>query len=112
MKIKFIIIFILIFLTTHLTFANANSMNWNNLTKEKIELKLPLLLIKGSKGFLACGYVNVETCNKTGEACAIVSGVKTHDDMLTAQIKMLSNEAEKIGIKVGMLGHEALDIFR
>jgi len=53
-------------------------MNWSGLSKEHIQLQLPLLIIKGSKGFLACGYVNVETCNKTGEACAIVTGVKTH----------------------------------
>ena len=87
-------------------------MDWQNLSKEHIALKLPLLLIKGSKGFLACGYINAETCNKTSEACAIVSGVKTHDDMLGAEIKAVSVEAEKLGIKVGMSGEQALRIFR
>ena len=68
-------------------------MDWQGLTKEQIQLQLPLLIIKGSKGFLACGYINVETCNKTGEACAIVTGVKTHDEMLNAEVKAVSAAA-------------------
>ena len=87
-------------------------MDWQGLTKEEVQLKLPLLIIKGSKGFLACGYINVETCNKTGEACAIVTGVKTHDEMLHAEIKAVSTEAARLGIRVGMKGEEALEIFR
>ena len=87
-------------------------MDWEGLTKEHIQLALPLLIIKGSKGFLACGYINVETCNKTNEACAIVTGVKTHDDMLDAEIKAVSNEAARLGVRVGMKGKEALAIFR
>jgi uncharacterized protein YunC (DUF1805 family) len=87
-------------------------MDWKGLTKEQIHLGLPLLIIKGSKGFLGCGYINVETCNKTGEACAMVTGVKTHDDMLNAEIKAVSTEAAKLGVRIGMKGEEALEIFR
>jgi len=32
-------------------------MDWEGLTKESIQLGLPLLIIKGSKGFLGCGYI-------------------------------------------------------
>ena len=87
-------------------------MNWEGLTKEYIQLGLPLLVIKGSKGFLGCGYINVETCDKTGEACGIVAGVKTHDVMLSAEVKAVSIEADKLGVRVGMKGEEALEIFR
>ena len=87
-------------------------MDWEGLTKEHIQLGLPLLIIKGSRGFLGCGYINVETCNRTGEACAIVTGVKTHDAMLGAEIKTVSTEAAKLGVRVGMQGEEALAIFR
>jgi uncharacterized protein YunC (DUF1805 family) len=87
-------------------------MDWKGFSKEQIQLGLPLLIIKGAKGFLGCGYINVETCNKTGEACAIVTGVKTHDDMLGAEIKAVSAEAAKRGVRVGMKGEEALAIFR
>jgi uncharacterized protein YunC (DUF1805 family) len=87
-------------------------MNWEGLRKEESQLGLPLLVIKGSKGFLGCGYINIETCNKISEACAIVTGVKTHDEMLPAEVKAVSNEAEKLGVRVGMKGEEALEIFR
>ena len=87
-------------------------MDWTGLSKESIELKLPLLIIKSSKGFLACGYINIETCNKTGEACAIVTGVKTHDEMLDADVKAVSREAEKLGLRVGMKGAEVLAILK
>lgn len=87
-------------------------MDWNGLSKEKIDLTLPLLIIKGSKGFLACGYISVETCNKTNEACAIVSGVKTHDDMLEAEVKAVSKKAEKLGIQAGMKGSEVVELLR
>lgn len=87
-------------------------MDWGGLIKEEIQLGLPLLIIKGSKGFLGCGYINDETCNKTGEACAIVTGVKTHDAMLSAEVKAVSTEAAKLGVRVGMKGEEALEIFR
>jgi uncharacterized protein YunC (DUF1805 family) len=54
----------------------------------------------------------VETCDKTGEACAVVTGVKTHEDMLESEIKAVSFEAEKLGVRVGMTGVEALEILR
>lgn len=87
-------------------------MNWNGLSKERIDLALPLLIIKGSKGLLACGYINAETCNKTNEACAIVSGVKTHEDMLAAEVKIVSKKAEELGIKPGMKGSEVIKLLR
>ena len=48
----------------------------------QFELKRPLLVMKAPKGILGCGYINVETCNKTDEVCAIVTGVGSFDDML------------------------------
>ena len=78
----------------------------------RIDLKLPLLIQRGSRGFLACGYINVETTNKTSEACAIVRGVNDFDDMLKAAVVAVSEEAQKLGVQVGMTGSEALELFR
>jgi uncharacterized protein YunC (DUF1805 family) len=85
---------------------------WYGLTKERIELAAPLLIIKGRSGFLACGYINTDTCNDTGEACAVVSGVKTHEEMLEATVESVSLEAMALGVKVGMEGTEAIELFR
>jgi uncharacterized protein YunC (DUF1805 family) len=87
-------------------------MDWTDLSKEQIDLALPLLIVKGARGFLACGYINIETCNRTGEACAIVTGVKSHEDMLYAEIQAVSHEAEKLGVHPGMKGMEAVEIFK
>lgn len=102
------ILFILL-LTTESTGAH---MDWSNLERERIELASPLLIIKGESGFLACGYINAATCNKTGEACAIVNGVNNHDDMLEATISDVSAAAVALGIKLGMSGADALEILR
>lgn len=78
----------------------------------RFELKRPLLVMKGTKGFLACGYINPETCNKTEEACAIVSGVNDFEDMKKASIVAVSKAAEAMGIKVGDTGESALAKFQ
>jgi uncharacterized protein YunC (DUF1805 family) len=87
-------------------------MNWDGLEKHCINLKLPLLIIRGSRGLLACGYLNVETFNKTGEAAAIVTGVKDFDDMLTAKVVKVSVVAEQAGIEPGMTGAEVVEHIR
>ena len=67
-----------------------------------------VLIIGAEKGFLACGYLNVEVANKVNDVCAIVTGVKTPDDMLEAKVVAVSNAASKLGVKEGMSGKEAL----
>ena len=74
----------------------------------RFELKKPLLIVKEKKGFLACGYINVETCNATGEACAIVKGVNSYDDMYKASVVAVSKQAIELGVQVGDTGETAL----
>ena len=92
------------------TFADDTPFNWSGLERSKISLEAPLLIVKGSLGFLGCGYINTDSC--IDEACAIVSGVNTHDDMLKASVKAVSKDATELGIKVGMTGAEAMDLLR
>ncbi|WP_340680973.1 DUF1805 domain-containing protein [Paraglaciecola sp.] len=42
---------------------------------------------------LVCGYLNVNACDKTGDACAIVSRVNNYDEMLTKPIQAVSKAA-------------------
>ncbi|QUM87238.1 YunC family protein [Moritella sp. 36] len=78
----------------------------------RYELDKPLLIIKEKKGMLACAYINVETCNKTNEACAIVSGVSSYKDMMSAKIIAVSNEALNLGVNVGDTGISAINRFK
>ena len=84
-------------------------MNLESVEKHHIALKSPLLVIKAPKGVLGCGYLNVETFNQTGEAGVIITGVRTHDDMMKAKVVAVSNAAKAMGITPGMTGAEALE---
>ena len=92
------------------TFADDTPFDWSGLERSKISLEAPLLIVKGSLGFLGCGYINTDSC--IDEACAIVSGVNTHGDMLKASVKAVSKDATKLGIKIGMTGAEAMELLR
>jgi uncharacterized protein YunC (DUF1805 family) len=92
------------------TLADDTSFDWSGLERNQISLEAPLLIVKGSLGFLGCGYIDTDSC--IDEACAIVSGVNTFDDMLKASVKAVSNDATELGIKVGMTGAEALELLR
>jgi uncharacterized protein YunC (DUF1805 family) len=68
----------------------------------------PLLLLIAEKGFVMCGFLNIEAAERLGVAAAMVSGVKTFDDVLNAQVKAVTSKAKSVGVEVGMKGNEAL----
>ena len=69
-----------------------------------------ILLIKTNNGLLGCGYFDINVANKFDDAMAIVTGVKTFDDMLKAKVVKASKKAKEMGVKEGMLGDVALAI--
>jgi uncharacterized protein YunC (DUF1805 family) len=70
----------------------------------------PLLLIVGQTGFVMCGFLNIDVAEKVNVAAAMVSGVKTFDDVLAADIKAVTSKAQMKGIKVGMKGEDAVKL--
>lgn len=70
----------------------------------------PLLLIIAEKGFVMCGFLNVEIAEKLGVAAAVVSGVKTFEDVMNGQVKALTSKAKSLGVEVGMKGTNALKL--
>ena len=87
-------------------------MDWNGFDRFLIGLKRPLLLVRGSKGVLACGYLKVESFTKNGDAGAIVTGVDDFDARLDAKLVAVSDPAATLGLQPGMTGREALEILR
>ena len=67
-----------------------------------------ILLIKSKKGALGCGYINIAAAEKFDHALAIVSGVSSYEDMLTAEVKAVSAAAAALGVVPGMSGRDAL----
>jgi uncharacterized protein YunC (DUF1805 family) len=70
----------------------------------------PLLIIIADKGFIMCGFLNMDAAERLGVAAAMISGVKTFDDVLNAEVKAVTSKAEKFGVKIGMRGAEALKL--
>lgn len=70
----------------------------------------PLVAVIGEKGFVMCGFLNVDVAERLGVTAAMVSGVKTFDDMLDAEIRAVTSEAEMKGIRQGMKGREAVKL--
>jgi len=76
----------------------------------KVELpgSSPLLLVVAEKGFVMCGFLNVDAAERLGVAAAVVSGVKSFEDVLNADVKAATSGAKMLGVEVGMKGVEAL----
>ena len=68
----------------------------------------PLLVIRARKGFVMCGYLNMDVANKLGDVAVRVTGVTTFDDVLNAKAVDVSEAAKKLGITTGMPAREAL----
>lgn len=68
----------------------------------------PLLLVVADKGFVMCGFLNVDVAQKLGVAAAVVSGVKSFEDVLNAEVKAITSKARGLSVSVGMKGVDAL----
>ena len=80
-----------------------------------VKVRLPnanLLILIGDKGYIMCGYLNLEAAEAKGEAAAVVSGVSTFSDMLKGEVKAATSKAKELGVKQGMSGESALEILK
>jgi uncharacterized protein YunC (DUF1805 family) len=50
----------------------------------------------------------METAEKLNVAAAVVSGVKTFEDVLNAQVKTITSKAKDFGVEISMKGSDAL----
>jgi uncharacterized protein YunC (DUF1805 family) len=75
------------------------------------ESPAPLIMIIGSKGLVCCGFINMDAAERLGITVAMVSGVKTFDDILNAEVKAATTKAQTLGVKVGVNGKDALQLF-
>lgn len=68
----------------------------------KVEMgKAPLILLKGEKGYVMCGYMNVSAAEKLGDVGVRVTGVNDLQSVLESKVLECTSEAAKIGIKQG-----------
>ncbi|MDR1196492.1 MAG: DUF1805 domain-containing protein [Endomicrobium sp.] len=68
-----------------------------------------LVFIAGKKGFIMCGYLNLETAEKLQNIAAVATGVRSVEDMLNTSIVKVTSYAVNAGITIGMPVKEALE---
>jgi len=71
--------------------------------------KAPLLLVKAEKGFVMCGYLNIDAASSLGDAAARVTGVSSFGDVLEARVVDVTEGARKLGVNEGISGRDALE---
>jgi uncharacterized protein YunC (DUF1805 family) len=69
-----------------------------------------LLVIRADRGFVMCGYLDMETASALGDVAVKVKGVNSFEDVLAAPVVGATQKAINLGIKVGMTGKEALEL--
>jgi uncharacterized protein YunC (DUF1805 family) len=82
---------------------------------EGVQTKWPgfnILLVTGSKGFLACPVIDVDACQRYGVAAALVESspenpIGTLDRFPNRKITKVNEKAKSLGIKEGMPVTEA-----
>jgi len=67
-----------------------------------------IVILSAPRGFIMCGYLNIDVAERLGDAAAIVTGIETENEALSAKIVAATSAAKALGIEVGMSGEEAL----
>ncbi|MCX5709148.1 MAG: DUF1805 domain-containing protein [Candidatus Omnitrophica bacterium] len=78
---------------------------------EAVAIKLlskSFVLLRGSRGYVMCGYLDMKVAQKFQDAAAKIVGVASIEDALKAQIQTCTPQARRLGIKPGQPVKEAL----
>ncbi len=78
-----------------------------------LELKLldkKLIVLRGSKGYIMCGYLNLKVAEKFRDCAAKITGVSTIQEALRAKIHSSTRQAKISGIHKGQPVRDALEI--
>jgi uncharacterized protein YunC (DUF1805 family) len=68
------------------------------------------IVLRGEKGYIMCGYLNLSVANRFGDVAVKITGVSTIDEALKAKVQGVSRAAEKIGIYKGQPVRKVLSI--
>ena len=74
-----------------------------------------ILVVTGSKGFLACPAIDIEACQGYGAAAALVESsadnpIGTLERFCNRKVSKVNEKALELGIKVGMIASDAFEL--
>lgn len=67
-----------------------------------------LILIRGKRGYIMCGYLDIAVSEKFGDAAIRVTGVSSVKDVLKSKVGDCTSGAKKLGIFAGQDIREAI----
>ncbi|MDY2670351.1 MAG: DUF1805 domain-containing protein [Anaerovoracaceae bacterium] len=65
-----------------------------------------MIIVTCKKGYLMCGYLNIEAAEKFGDAAVLVGGADVKA-VLANPIKGMTSKAAEAGVEEGMTGAQA-----
>ncbi|UCC94699.1 MAG: DUF1805 domain-containing protein [Candidatus Omnitrophota bacterium] len=68
------------------------------------------ILLKGRKGYVMCGYLNLKAANAFRDVAVRIVGVSTIKQALGTKVHSLSHSAQRLGIHKGQLIRDVLKI--
>ena len=76
-------------------------------------LQIPLskknfVLLRGRKGYIMCGYLNLASAEKFGDLAIKITGVATIEEALVTTVHSCTSAAKKLGIRKGQTVKEVL----
>jgi len=83
--------------------------------KTIVGLTLPLqtknlIVLRGAKGYIMCGYLDMNAADKFNDVAIKVTGVSTIEDALAATAVSVSRAAVSLGVSPGQPIREVLEI--
>ena len=69
-----------------------------------------LILLRGSRGYAMCGYLNLKAAERFKDAAIKITGISTIEEALKTSVHSCTNSARKLGIYKGQLIREVLKI--
>jgi uncharacterized protein YunC (DUF1805 family) len=69
-----------------------------------------LILLKGSRGYVMCGYLNLKVAEKFKDIAIKIVGVSTINDALKTNVHSYTSSAKRLGIYKGQSVKDALKI--
>ena len=72
--------------------------------------KKNFILLRGAKGYVMCGYLDLNTANMCADVAVRISGVSTLKEALQSEVQDVSLAAKRIGIYEGQPVKDVLKI--
>ncbi len=69
-----------------------------------------LIVLKGPRGYIMCGYLNMKAAERFKDVAAKITGVSTISEALKATVTSCTSHARRLGIHKGQSIKEVLKI--